>query len=59
MFKLFQDIYKCGFNGKVKVKFKVKYERIVKKQKQIVLLSFVISPKFTKMEKVIIYQNKL
>ena len=27
MFELFQDTFKCGFNGKVKVKFKVKYEK--------------------------------
>ena len=33
MFELFQDTFKCGFNGKVKVKFKVKYEKKGKKGK--------------------------
>ena len=27
MFELFKDTFKCGFNGKVKVKFNVKYEK--------------------------------
>ena len=31
MFKQFNDIVKYGFNYKVKVKFKVKYENIEKK----------------------------
>ena len=31
MFELFQYTFKCGFNGKVKVKFKVKYEKYCKK----------------------------
>ena len=58
MFELFQDTFKCGFNGKVKVKFKVKYEKIVQKR-QIALLSFVILPKFTEMGRNIINQSKL
>ena len=62
MFDLFQDTFKCGFNGKVKVKFKVKfkvkYEKIVQKR-QFALLSFVISPKFTRMGRVILHQSKL
>ena len=31
MFELFPDTFKCGFIGKVKVKFKVKYEKKCKK----------------------------
>ena len=27
MFELFKDTFKCGFNGKVKVKFKVIHEK--------------------------------
>ena len=33
MFEPFQDTFKYGFNGKVKVKFKVKYEKSAKKGK--------------------------
>ena len=57
MFELFRDTFKCGFNGKVKVKFKVKYEKKCKKR-QIALLSFVILPKFTKIRRGIIYQSE-
>ena len=56
--ELFQDTFKCGFNGKVKVKFKVKYGKIVQKR-LIALLYFVILPKFSKMGRSIIYQSKL
>ena len=58
MFELFQDTFKCGFNGKVKVKIKVKYGKIVQKR-LIALLSFVIFPKFSKMGRSNIYQSKL
>ena len=52
MFVLFQDTFKCGFNGKVKVKFKVKYGKIVQKR-LIALLSFVIYQSFLKWEEVL------
>ena len=46
MFELFNDTFKYGFNVKVKVKFKVKYEKIAKNW-LISILSFAIVPKFT------------
>ena len=58
MFKLFQDTCKCGFSGKVKVKFLGQILKIAQKM-QIALLSFVILAKCSKMERGIIYQNKL
>ena len=58
MFELFQDTCKCGFSGKVKVKFKVKYEKIAQKR-QIALVSFIILPKCSKMGRGTIYQSKL
>ena len=48
MYELFYDTFKCCFNGKVKVKFKVKYEILVQKR-PIALLSLVVLPKFAKM----------
>ena len=38
----FYDTFKCGLNGKVKVKFNVKYEKIVQKR-LIALLSFLLA----------------
>ena len=58
MYEFFQDTFKCGSNGKVKVKFKVKYEKYCKKR-QIDLLSFIILPKFTEMGSIIMHQSKL
>ena len=57
MFEFFQDTFKCGFNGKVKVKFNVNTKNSEKRQS--VLLSFVILPKFTKIGRGIINQSKL
>ena len=57
MFEVFQDTFKCGFNGKVMVKFNVKYENSAKRQ--IALLSFVILPKFAEMGRIIMHQRKL
>ena len=56
MFELFQDTFKYGFNGKVKVKFKVNMKNSAKRQ--IALLSFFILPKFTEMKKIIMHQSK-
>ena len=44
MFEFFNDTFKYSLNLKVKVKFKVKYEKIVKKA-LISLLSFAIVSK--------------
>ena len=40
MSELFYDTFKCGLNGQVKVKFKVKYGKIVQKR-LIAILSFL------------------
>ena len=52
MSEVFNDTFECGFNGKVKVKFKVKYEKIVQKR-LIALLSFLFYQSLLKWEELL------
>ena len=54
MSELFYDTFKCGLNGKVKVK----YEKNSAKKANCPIIVFVL-PKFTKMGRIIIHQSKL
>ena len=50
MFELFQDTFKCGFNGKVKVK----YENSAKRANCPTIFCY-----FTKVGRIIMHQSKL